>query len=182
MACTLLNPYSTWGEPLRKGFQELKEPFRALANLLVQQETSRLSKFTCVSIPAEPTQPVLLGNPIILRGPTEAELTLLNIPVASNIDKLTHGDIEQAPAQLGDKQSADIYIQQPMENRDPLDFKLLSHLQEQVDKTLLVDEDLLSDMNLYLQQLGKEITGAHFMQFLQRAEVKEKYSITWDIS
>ncbi|TFK20849.1 hypothetical protein FA15DRAFT_682357 [Coprinopsis marcescibilis] len=38
------------------------------------------------------------------------------------------------------------------------------------NETLLVDEDLLLDVNLYLQQLGKDITGAHLMQFLRSAE------------
>jgi hypothetical protein len=48
--------------------------------------------------------------------------------------------------------------------------------------SMLVDEDLTSDINLHLQELGKEISAQKLVHFLARDEVKQKYGISWPIS
>ncbi|KAJ7187586.1 hypothetical protein GGX14DRAFT_580946 [Mycena pura] len=48
--------------------------------------------------------------------------------------------------------------------------------------TMLLDEDLAVDINLYLQELGKDITADKLRLFLARPEVMEKHGITKTIS
>ncbi|KAH6902427.1 hypothetical protein BKA70DRAFT_1087006, partial [Coprinopsis sp. MPI-PUGE-AT-0042] len=50
------------------------------------------------------------------------------------------------------------------------------------NETMLVDEDLVSDLNTWLQSLGKDISAAELMGHLRSTEVKEKHGITRDIS
>jgi hypothetical protein len=50
------------------------------------------------------------------------------------------------------------------------------------NESLLVDEDLAMDINLHLQELGKEISAKKVVEFLGRADVKEKHGITKNIS
>jgi hypothetical protein len=47
---------------------------------------------------------------------------------------------------------------------------------------MLVDEELQYDMNLYLQELGKEITAHKLVECLGRPDVMEKHGITRQIS
>ncbi|KAF8226126.1 hypothetical protein L208DRAFT_1031998, partial [Tricholoma matsutake] len=42
------------------------------------------------------------------------------------------------------------------------------------NESMLVDEDLISDINLYLQELGKYITAWKVVEFLACPDVKEK--------
>ncbi|KAJ7107052.1 hypothetical protein C8R44DRAFT_637891, partial [Mycena epipterygia] len=44
--------------------------------------------------------------------------------------------------------------------------------------SMLVDEDLKTDINLFLQELGKEITAEKLVEYLARPEVMEKHGIT----
>ncbi|KAJ7210178.1 hypothetical protein GGX14DRAFT_626618 [Mycena pura] len=48
--------------------------------------------------------------------------------------------------------------------------------------TMLLDEDLVVDINLYLQEIGKDITADKLRLFLARPEVMEKHGITKTIS
>lgn len=50
------------------------------------------------------------------------------------------------------------------------------------NESLLVDEDLASNINLYLQELGNNIMAQKVMEFLTQLEVKEKHGITKSIS
>ncbi|KAF8222320.1 hypothetical protein L208DRAFT_1323264 [Tricholoma matsutake] len=50
------------------------------------------------------------------------------------------------------------------------------------NESMLVDEDLASDINLYLQELGNNISGNKVVEFLSRPDVKEKHGITKSIS
>ncbi|KAF8058012.1 hypothetical protein FPV67DRAFT_1428985, partial [Lyophyllum atratum] len=50
------------------------------------------------------------------------------------------------------------------------------------NETMLVDEDLVNDISLYLQELGVNITAAKLVEYLRRPEVKEKHGITRPIS
>ena len=50
------------------------------------------------------------------------------------------------------------------------------------NETLLVDEDLALDINLYLQEIGREITAKKIVEFLSHPDVKAKHSITKLIS
>ncbi|KAF8057783.1 hypothetical protein FPV67DRAFT_1360849, partial [Lyophyllum atratum] len=50
------------------------------------------------------------------------------------------------------------------------------------NETMLVDEDLINDINLYLQELGLNITAAKLVEYLARPEVKEKHAITRSIT
>jgi hypothetical protein len=50
------------------------------------------------------------------------------------------------------------------------------------NETMLVDEDLVSNINLYLQELGKEISAKRIVQFLACPDIKEKHGITKNIS
>jgi hypothetical protein len=45
-----------------------------------------------------------------------------------------------------------------------------------------MDEDLLMDINLYLQELGKEISAQKVVEFLAHPDIKEKHGITKNIS
>ena len=50
------------------------------------------------------------------------------------------------------------------------------------NQTMLADEDLTSNINLYLQELGKDITRGKIVEFLARPKVKLKHGITKKIS
>ena len=50
------------------------------------------------------------------------------------------------------------------------------------NQSMLVDEDLCNDLNLYLQELGKDITAEKVAEYLSRPEVKEKHGISKTIS
>ncbi|KAK0197638.1 hypothetical protein F5146DRAFT_871242, partial [Armillaria mellea] len=50
------------------------------------------------------------------------------------------------------------------------------------NQTMLVNEDLAQDINLYLQELGKDITAAKVVLFLAHPDIKEKHGITKKIS
>ena len=47
---------------------------------------------------------------------------------------------------------------------------------------MLVDEDLVNDINLYLQEIGNEISASKVMEYLACNEVKEHHGITKPIS
>ncbi|KAJ7753134.1 hypothetical protein DFH07DRAFT_710355, partial [Mycena maculata] len=48
--------------------------------------------------------------------------------------------------------------------------------------SMLVDEELQNDINLYLQELGKDITAEKVVAFLARPDVMQKHGITRKIS
>ena len=50
------------------------------------------------------------------------------------------------------------------------------------NQTMLVNEDLASDINLHLQELGKDITAVKIVKFLACPNVKLKHGITKKIS
>ncbi|KAH6901434.1 hypothetical protein BKA70DRAFT_1113902, partial [Coprinopsis sp. MPI-PUGE-AT-0042] len=50
------------------------------------------------------------------------------------------------------------------------------------NETMLVDEDFVNGVNEYLQTIGKQITAAHLMRYMQCADIKEKHGITRDIT
>ena len=50
------------------------------------------------------------------------------------------------------------------------------------NQSMLVDEDLCNELNLYLQELGKDITAEKVAEYLARPEVKEKHGISKTIS
>jgi hypothetical protein len=50
------------------------------------------------------------------------------------------------------------------------------------NESMLVDEDLVNDINLYLQELGDAITAKKLADFLSREDVKSKHGITRTIS
>lgn len=50
------------------------------------------------------------------------------------------------------------------------------------NQTMLIDEDLSNDINLYLQEIGKDISVKKVVNFLAREEVKQKHGITKAIS
>jgi len=50
------------------------------------------------------------------------------------------------------------------------------------NESLLVDENLVNEISIYLLSLGNEITAKNLMDFLHHAEVKERYGIDRDIS
>jgi hypothetical protein len=52
----------------------------------------------------------------------------------------------------------------------------------QWNESMLVDEDLANDINLYLQEIGKEISARKLMDYLARDEVKARHGITKPIS
>jgi hypothetical protein len=52
----------------------------------------------------------------------------------------------------------------------------------QWNESMLVDEDLANDINLYLQEIGKEISARKLMEYLARDEVKERHGITKPIN
>ncbi|KAJ7460412.1 hypothetical protein B0H11DRAFT_1634522, partial [Mycena galericulata] len=47
---------------------------------------------------------------------------------------------------------------------------------------MLVDEELKSEINLYLQELGKEITAQKLVEFLARPDIMQRHGITHKIS
>ncbi|KAJ7099117.1 hypothetical protein C8R44DRAFT_888573 [Mycena epipterygia] len=49
-------------------------------------------------------------------------------------------------------------------------------------ESLLADEDIAADINLYLQEIGNDITAEKLVQYLARPEVMEKHGITKTIS
>jgi hypothetical protein len=50
------------------------------------------------------------------------------------------------------------------------------------NKSLLVNEDLVNEISIYLLSLKNDITTNKLMDFLHRTDVKEKYGIECDIS
>ena len=46
------------------------------------------------------------------------------------------------------------------------------------NQSMLLDEDLASDINLHLQTLGKEISARKLVAFLARPDVRLKHGIT----
>jgi hypothetical protein len=50
------------------------------------------------------------------------------------------------------------------------------------NQSMLLDEDLASDINLYLQELGKEISACKLVDFLARPDVRLKHGVTKKIS
>jgi len=50
------------------------------------------------------------------------------------------------------------------------------------NESMLVDEDLCNDINLYLQEIGKEISAKKLMDFLAREDVRSKHGIEKQIS
>ena len=50
------------------------------------------------------------------------------------------------------------------------------------NKSLLVNENIVNEISIYLLSLGKEITAKKLMDFLHQADIKEKYGIERDIS
>ena len=45
------------------------------------------------------------------------------------------------------------------------------------NESMLVDEDLCNDINLYLQEIGKEISAKKLMDFLSREDIRSKHGI-----
>jgi len=50
------------------------------------------------------------------------------------------------------------------------------------NELLLVNENLVNEISIYLLSLGNDITATKLMDFLHRTDTKEKYGIEWDIS
>ena len=50
------------------------------------------------------------------------------------------------------------------------------------NESMLVDEDLATDINLHLQELGSNISACKVVDFLARPDVKEKHGITKPIT
>ena len=50
------------------------------------------------------------------------------------------------------------------------------------NKSMLADEDLCNDINLYLQEIGKEISAKKLVDFLARDDVRSKHGIEKQIS
>jgi hypothetical protein len=48
--------------------------------------------------------------------------------------------------------------------------------------SMLIDEELKSDINLYLQELGKDITAEKLVAYLCSPDAMMKHRITWTIS
>jgi hypothetical protein len=48
-------------------------------------------------------------------------------------------------------------------------------------ESLLVNEDISNELNLYLQEPGTHITAQKLIDFLAQPEIKEKYGISRDI-
>ncbi|KAF7364541.1 hypothetical protein MVEN_00323100 [Mycena venus] len=49
-------------------------------------------------------------------------------------------------------------------------------------ESMLADEDLRADINLYLQEIGNDITAEKLVQYLARPEVMEKHGITKSVT
>jgi hypothetical protein len=50
------------------------------------------------------------------------------------------------------------------------------------NESLLVEDNIVNKINIYLLSLGKEITATKLANFLRQSEIKEKYGIEHDIS
>jgi len=50
------------------------------------------------------------------------------------------------------------------------------------NESLLVEDNIVNEINIYLLSLGNEITATKLADFLHRPEIKEKYGIERDIS
>ena len=50
------------------------------------------------------------------------------------------------------------------------------------NQSMLVNKDLANDLNLYLQEIGKDVTAKKLAEYLVHPEVKEKHGITRTIS
>jgi len=50
------------------------------------------------------------------------------------------------------------------------------------NKSMLVDKDLVNEISLYLQEIGKEISAKKLMEFISRPDIKEKYCLEKPIS
>lgn len=50
------------------------------------------------------------------------------------------------------------------------------------NESRVVDEDFICDFNLFLQELGKDISAAKVMDWLRTPEIKKKHGITKDLS
>lgn len=50
------------------------------------------------------------------------------------------------------------------------------------NESMLMDEDLASNINLHLQELGKNISAKKIIEFLKRSDVMDKHGITRKIS
>ena len=50
------------------------------------------------------------------------------------------------------------------------------------NESLLTDETIINEINIYLLFLGNKIMAKKLMDFLHRADIKEKYGIEWDIN
>jgi hypothetical protein len=50
------------------------------------------------------------------------------------------------------------------------------------NESMLVNEDIASDINIHLQELGKNISAKKVVEFLARPDVKERHGITKNIS
>ena len=50
------------------------------------------------------------------------------------------------------------------------------------NQTMLIDEDLSNDINVYLQEIGKDVLAKKVVNFLAQEEVKQKPGITKVIS
>ncbi len=49
-------------------------------------------------------------------------------------------------------------------------------------ESMLVDENLQNEINIYFLSIGNEITAKRLMDFLRQLDIKEKYGIEQDIS
>jgi len=50
------------------------------------------------------------------------------------------------------------------------------------NESMLVDEDLVNEISLYLQEIGREISAKKLMEFISRPGIKEKYCLEKPIS
>ena len=50
------------------------------------------------------------------------------------------------------------------------------------NQSMLVNKDLANDLNLYLQEIGEDVTAKKLAEYLVHPEVKEKHGITRTIS
>ena len=65
-----------------------------------------------------------------------------------------------------------------IDNRELLPINPFGHWNE----SMLSDEDLTNDINLYLMELGKNISASKLVEFLGRPDVRSKYEIEKTIS
>jgi hypothetical protein len=45
------------------------------------------------------------------------------------------------------------------------------------NKSMLADKDLTNDLNLHLQEIGREISGKKVQEFLNREDIRSKHGI-----